>query len=1207
MMSKQRARRAPDSTRFRVACATAGHALGCGLIACGVLLGLLGAPGESRAQDDDAPRLKVLPFERGSNTLLRSGATSDDAAASARLESLLERARERELATARVRDQLGPHGMSKKGLARRDARMRRLMRSGGVTTPETLNVLLIRIAFEDDRSGDLTSVTTDGNFQLGTVPEDSFVIDPPPHDKAYFESHMRGLASYWGSMSNGLIDVQYRVLPDGDDDAVFLSDIADYGPGSGGFWTVELLEVLVRDMIEQSDQQLTGQVNLADYDFDDPNTYIIFAHAGADLQSNLVFQEGQEGYSPNDIPTFFVSLGDSARVELQGVDPDTGNQGLITECSVIPETTNQDGLLGSISAALMHEFGHALGLPDLYSTRTGLPTIGYWGIMDSGTNLGAAIGIDDTGNGEADRVEVVTGLLPPAASAWTRWYLGFTEEIRVGSRPVTVDLPASYRQDTREKVMRLDVSPDEFFLVENRWIPPIAEGLWFLYRDPDTGVVQYLGDFTNIPADDDVTVPPNTHLYDFFMPFAGGLQVWRVRQDRAEAFDANNTVQAYRDRLGIELIEADGVQDVGVFDFNTRGFIGSDSDSFRDLSSFVYTFVDGEGNESQETFTYEATSTQLLPNGRPNSQSTFRIPTGVALTGIGSSDRVATGVTAQVEGLIDPGTGDGWPADLPDALDGDGVPTIVRGASTSPVVADLGGVQSLVVVAQVTNETAPPRLYAYGVDGSARYAQPAAATLSATPIGPLLWTDESPARIASVGVDGSVQLFADQGGTVLAEDFAAALSDSVDSGPVWLHGPARNWIVAADAESGRIDYHDPTPGSSSSGTLIALGALRSNLAVTRVAGGERLAAVVENGLWIGAPELVAPADAPAPGDFGRTFDDAGHLVAWPSDDGAADERLVFVADDGEVLAFVPDTVEGGPRVEDFGRPIDGPIVGEPALGDVDGDGSLDLVMMSEFMIWARHASGADLLGFPKRLEDHWIPTDPFTDEVVGGPLVADVDEDGLNEIVFTSSYGLVHAMDSEGGNVADFPRRVAGGNVQAPLLTDVLVGADARRALVLFDALGDTLGSGRRTFSARLTAVDVGATPESDPAERPAEWLARGGSPLRGSRAVEPSGFALAGAGDYDTLVYPNPVNRGSGDAVRVGFFSAAPHQARVRLYNLEGQEVLDVSERVEGDGVPDVLEFSTQGLQSGAYLCRVQYLGASGRTDEVLTLYIER
>ncbi|NBC48338.1 MAG: hypothetical protein GVY22_10165 [Gammaproteobacteria bacterium] len=138
-----------------------------------------------------------------------------------------------------------------------------------------------------------------------------------------------------------------------------------------------------------------GSVRLADFDFDDPNTYIIFAHAGADLQSNLVFQEGQEGYSPNDIPTFFVSLGDSARVQLESVDSDSGTQGLITECSVIPETTNQDGLAGSISAALMHEFGHALGLPDLYSTLTGLPTIGYWGIMDSGTNLAAAIGIDE--------------------------------------------------------------------------------------------------------------------------------------------------------------------------------------------------------------------------------------------------------------------------------------------------------------------------------------------------------------------------------------------------------------------------------------------------------------------------------------------------------------------------------------------------------------------------------------------------------------------------------------------------------------------------------------------------------------------------------------------------------------------------------------------------------------------------------------------
>ena len=43
-------------------------------------------------------------------------------------------------------------------------------------------------------------------------------------------------------------------------------------------------------------------------------------------------------------------------------------------------------------------------------------------------------------------------------------------------------------------------------------------------------------------------------------------------------------MQRERNDLGVELIEADGIQDIGVFDFNTRGFLGASSDAFRDAA-----------------------------------------------------------------------------------------------------------------------------------------------------------------------------------------------------------------------------------------------------------------------------------------------------------------------------------------------------------------------------------------------------------------------------------------------------------------------------------------------------------------------------------------------------------------------------------------------------------------------------------------------
>ena len=1142
---------------------------------------------------------KVLPLSAGRTGVAPLGRDvgARDAINASRLEVLRERAQQRVESTAMVRDRLGPHGMSQKGLARRDARLRGLLRSNGLAQPETLSVLLIRIAFETDRSGDLTSVTTDGDFDYSEVPVDTVIFDPPPHDKAYFESHMRGLAEYWGSMSNGLIRVESQVLPPGDRDAYYLSDIADYGPGAGGFWTIEALERLVQDMIRAADEgtRADGSANLADYDFDDPNTYIIFAHAGADLQSNLVFTEGIAGYSPNDIPTFFVSLGDSARVRLDSIDPDSGAQGLITECSVIPETTNQDGLSGSISAALMHEFGHALGLPDLYSTSTGLPTIGYWGIMDSGTNLAAAVGIDRDDDGQADRVEIVTGLLPPAASAWTRWFLGFTEEIRVGSREVTVDLPASYRQDTRRKVLRMDVSPEEFFLIENRWIPPVAEGAWALARDPGTNVVLFLGDFRT-------GTPVNTHLYDFFMPFAGGLQVWRVRQDRAEAFGFSNTVQADRERLGIELIEADGIQDIGVFDFNTRGFIGSDGDSFRDLSTYVYVDTDASGGVGTGTITFPKTSTELEPEGTPNSYSTFRVPTGVRLRDIGPSRRDATRVSARIEGLVDPGHGQGWPVELPDAVDGDGGERVVRGDAPSVSTVDLGGTPTLLVAAIVADSTSAPGLYAYDLGGSPRYAQARAIDLAGPPAGPLAVFTNAGERIASVSTGGAVEIFAD-GGSALGRVSLTALGTAIDVGPVVVSTPSGPWIVAGHTVDGRVGVVDATGqvvGAATGPQAIGPGAegqaLRSN-PVGLVRGGVvSLAAIGSEGLWTWSPD-----GGRVMVDLGRGFEDRGHLAVWPATDD--DERLVFVDASGAVLALQIDGM-GAWTVRDFGDPLDASPIGPPALGDVDGDGNVDLVMATEYVVYARHASGTDLLGFPKLLSDHYVPTDPFPDEVTGGPLVADVDGDGRNEVVFVSSYGLVQAIDSEGGPTRGFPKRVAGG-FATPLIHDVRIGDGSRRALALFDALGDSLVSGRRERPARLNLVDLGPSPTGD--DRPAEWLMRGGDPQRSARGrLGGSSAALAAIGDAAPVVYPNPIRATTGSAARVQFYAGRAHTGRLTVYNLEGQEVLNLTKRIEGAGT-DFIEFSADGLQSGAYICRLDYEDVRGRTTEVLTVYVER
>jgi M6 family metalloprotease-like protein len=294
-------------------------------------------------------------------------------------------------------------------------------------------------------------------------PTDDEIFDPPPHNKAYFAAHLEGLREYWGSQSGGRLVVNANVLPEGKNDAYFLSDLEDYGPGSGGFWDIDSLVKLVQDMVLAADDgtQADGSVNLANFDFDDPNSYLIFAHAGSDIQSNLVFAPGDPDYSPNDIPTFFVQLGDEDVVDLTSVDSDSGAIGQIRECSVIPETTSQDGLLGSIAAALYHEFGHALGLPDLYSTGSGLPTLGWWDVMDSGTNLSTGVLLEPAEDCDDEPVVAsVIGLLPPSTSVWCKWYLGWIEPTIVGGRLEDHLLSPSFEPGSSNPALLIETSSD---------------------------------------------------------------------------------------------------------------------------------------------------------------------------------------------------------------------------------------------------------------------------------------------------------------------------------------------------------------------------------------------------------------------------------------------------------------------------------------------------------------------------------------------------------------------------------------------------------------------------------------------------------------------------------------------------------------------------------------------------------------------------
>ncbi|MGD1049085.1 MAG: hypothetical protein ABR899_10105, partial [Candidatus Krumholzibacteriaceae bacterium] len=127
---------------------------------------------------------------------------------------------------------------STRDLIRRARRSRGTLGAAG-NGVDTIRVVLVRVSFESDREDALSSISTGGDFDL--TPNGTALIDPSPHNRDYFNSHMEALRNYYRFQSCGRLEIVWEVLPTGENDSYKLSDLADYGPGESGSWTTASL------------------------------------------------------------------------------------------------------------------------------------------------------------------------------------------------------------------------------------------------------------------------------------------------------------------------------------------------------------------------------------------------------------------------------------------------------------------------------------------------------------------------------------------------------------------------------------------------------------------------------------------------------------------------------------------------------------------------------------------------------------------------------------------------------------------------------------------------------------------------------------------------------------------------------------------------------------------------------------------------------
>ncbi len=186
-------------------------------------------------------------------------------------------------------------------------------------------------------------------------------------------------------------------------------------------------------MVTEACTALDPTVNFADYDTDHngyvDNIYVIYAGQGEASygSTNTVWPHSW---------TLLEAMGtcpvyDGVKVNDYG-------------CSNEWESTQPDGI-----GTFTHEFGHVMGLPDLYDTEYGAAvakTPGPWSVMDYGSYNN-------------------NGRTPPASGIYERNAFGWID-------PIVLDGATSVSlgniHDTNQGAIILTSSPNEFFLLENR-------------------------------------------------------------------------------------------------------------------------------------------------------------------------------------------------------------------------------------------------------------------------------------------------------------------------------------------------------------------------------------------------------------------------------------------------------------------------------------------------------------------------------------------------------------------------------------------------------------------------------------------------------------------------------------------------------------------------------------------------------------------
>ena len=1011
---------------------------------------------------------------------------------------------------------------------------------------DTVRVLAAMVQFQKDNDQ-----SKDGNGQFVLSPLATPVIDPAPHDSAYFADHLTFLANYFRKVSKGRTLVRWTLL-----DTVYTlrGVMYDYSPRAGE--TNVRLAQLARDSWHAVDS--SGRVK----DFSQYDCFVLF-HAGAghdiDLISTLSYDP-----APHDLPSLYI--GPTAFSSLLGGGIAVGQGGFtITNTILMPETESrylpdvtgnpylfQLGINGLLCASL----GNYLGLPDLFNTLTGASGIGRFGLMDG------------------ESIFSWSGVFPPEPSAWEKYWLGWVSPITLPPGSTIVSAPAVALADS---VYRVPVSEAEYFLVENRSRDPFGTGqkVTSIYNGV-TRVQSFARDTSGFTFEDvsglygsivdvdvfDWSLPGGVDLNGIF--YDGGVLIWHIDEAVINTTIALDQVNANPSRRGVNLEEADGSQDIGQsYDILSPGS-GSEAGTALDFwfsgnSSPVNTNTFSSTTHPNSNSNLGALSHVTIKDFSVRSpHMTLRVTRGDAVQPLGSYPReLGEAIASNALTLTDPGAPVRWIV----ATSGVPLPRHTTNGTVFPPLPLAGGKLYLFS----SDSTGSP----FRRDGIVAFASGANRGFR---VAPAIASLRGIASIIAVESSDSVS-----GGMVRAFSLASATPESLAqplfafpfSGAAAVPPVVGDTLIAIGSTSGTTYFlrFDGTPADSIASSAPVSSVSRWNGANTFLIayrdGTVRLTQRTTSG---------APQHADITRSLGSGLTGAFAATGFFGADTSSGKILSAVAlSDGTVylLDSALSTVPGFPVY--LGQTLSA----GPVLADVDGDGRRDIVLCGGNRIYAYSYAGVMLDNFPILI--------PSGSDLQAS-LVGDVDGDGRVEIVAVTADGVAYAYNSLGRPAPGFPLFVGYGQQSSALFA-------ATGSITLLSASGD--GS-----------VSAWSTGRSNTGANLYPWPQYGKDARHSALdATHFAGVPISSNFFPAERVYnwPNPVYSGK---TYFRFYLSQDASIDIKIFDLAGDLVAELSGRGSG-GIDNEIAWDISKIQTGIYFARIAASGPSSSGMKIVKVAV--